>query len=95
MQLPTPPGPIELVLGDREGDREWATIVIAPALGGVPSASRAPEWWGTGRLGEVVAYPAPTAELAQRTISGLDLITCGWCETGVVALPCPFCGHAG
>jgi len=93
-------GPMQLVFADRAGNRDWVTRVIAPALGGgrigeVQSPSRAPEWWGTSRLTEAVAYPAHLEELAERVSRDLTLVTCGWCETSVVALPCPFCGHAG
>jgi len=93
------PEPVELVFADRDGDPNWVTRSIGPALGGVrvgevQSPSRAPEWWGTSRLTEVVAYPAQAVALAERASRGLTLITCGWCQTSVVALPCPFCRHA-
>lgn len=88
----------ELVLADRDGDVSWVTDVVNPALGRltvseVDSPSRAPEWWGAGKLTEIVAYPADLEALAARVAAGRTTGRCGWCGTSMAAASCPFCGH--
>jgi hypothetical protein len=92
------PETMELVIADRDGDVDWVTVVVNPALGRlrlseINPPEHGPTWWATSRLTEIVAHPADLDALARRATDTLTLRRCGWCDARVAQSPCPFCGH--
>ena len=61
---------------------------IEPTPGG-------PQWWGTGKLVEAVAYPVDVERLAAELTAALDPWICRWCRELIARSPCPLCGHRG
>lgn len=91
---------MELVLAPREGgDTSWLTGGLNDALGGIAARTVAatrngPEWWGTSRLVEAVAFPTDLAALAGELASATPMRRCGWCSEAIASAPCPFCRAA-
>jgi hypothetical protein len=53
-----------------------------------------PQWWGTAKVVEGVAFPRDIDALAARVRRAASA-SCPWCGEDTVAPPCPFCGMAG
>lgn len=92
--------PMELVIAAREGcEMSWLTDSVNAVLGrqqtrAVAATHHGPEWWGTSRLVEAVAYPTALAELTRELAIGQRLHLCRWCSEAIVSAPCPFCRGA-
>jgi hypothetical protein len=92
--------PSRLVVAPRADHVDWITNTINPALGNleirrVEPTPRGPDWWGTGKLVEAVAYPLDVQALVGHLVAVLDPWTCRWCRELVARSPCPLCGHRG
>lgn len=95
--VPTSYRPQCIVIAARECDREWVDDCVLPAFGSPPTkevgpTDLGPEWWGTSRLVEVVAYPVDVPVTARRISQGLTNSLCRWCGEPVASDACPFCG---
>ncbi len=92
--------PMELVMAAHEGgDTSWLTHTVNPALGNlrartVAATRHGPDWWGTSRLVEAVAYPTSLTELTRELAGRHRLHLCGWCSKAIASTPCPFCRGA-
>jgi hypothetical protein len=100
LDLPRAEAPMELVIAAREdSDTSWLTTTVNPALGvlstrAVPASRHGPDWWGTGRLAEAVAYPTQLVDLTREVMGRYRLRLCRWCATPIASTPCPFCRGA-
>lgn len=95
LPLPRVKGPIRIAAAGRDGDQSWVADVVAPALGGapvveVPGTLLGPEWWGSKRLIEVVAYPMELKATVDR-VNGAPTQLCSWCGEEAPMGPCSFC----
>jgi hypothetical protein len=96
--VPTTYRPQCVVIAAREGaDRTWVDECVLPAFGSPPTkeveaTELGPEWWGTSRLTELVAYPVDVPVTARRISQGLVNSLCRWCGEPVASDRCPFCG---
>jgi hypothetical protein len=97
LPLQTAQRPLELVVAAREGaDASWLDDAVNAGLGDlktrtVPATRHGPDWWGTARLAEAVAYPTGLPELARDLAIRHRLRLCGWCSQPIASTPCPFC----
>jgi hypothetical protein len=92
--------PSRLVVAPRVERADWVLDTINPALGGlevrrVEPTPGGPDWWGTAKLVEAVAYPLDVRALVGELVARLDPWTCRWCRELVARSPCPLCGHRG
>src|SRR5829696_4965640 len=92
--------PSRLVVAPHVYRAEWILNAVNPALGGldvrrVEPTPRGPDWWGTGKLVESVAFPLDVQALVGELVARLDPWTCRWCRELVARSPCPLCGHRG
>lgn len=97
--LPQAQHDFHLAIAGRESDLTWAEELGA-ALDNPPTrhydpTPTGPDWWGTARIVEAVAYPVDLDELYAHTCAGMATAPCPWCGQAVTRPPCPFCGHAG
>jgi hypothetical protein len=91
-----------LAPGEMAEDADVQTVLdtVVPALGAAPMRQRSAtmhgaDWWGTGRLVEIVGIPADLEHLAALTLAR-EARPCRWCGEPIALRPCPFCGaHAG
>lgn len=93
---PTTYRPQCLAIAARDGDDEWVENAVLPAFGSAPvkevtPTELGPQWWGTGRLIEIVAYPVDVPVTARRISQGLAHAHCRWCGEPVSSSQCPFC----
>jgi hypothetical protein len=98
--LPRIERPSRLVVAPRDGDLEWITGTVNPALGGLEVRRIQPTpagqtWWGTGKLVEAVAFPIDVERLTAELTAALDPWVCRWCRELIARSPCPLCGHRG
>jgi hypothetical protein len=97
LPLPRASGRYRVAAASRDGDMAWVRDTVVPALGApslieVPPTAAGPDWWGTRRLVEVVAYPLDLAPLLAR-IDAQPTRSCTWCGTETPPGACAFC-HA-
>lgn len=100
--VPLPPveRPSRLVIAARDGDVDWITNTVNPALGGLESRQVEPtpggeKWWGTGKLVEAVVFPIDVERLTRELSAALEPWVCRWCRELIARSPCPLCGHRG
>jgi hypothetical protein len=98
LSLPTTFRPMMLATAPRDGaDATWVEEVVLPGLG-MPPARRfdptplGPQWWGTARLVEAVAYPVDVPVTARRITQSVSPFLCRWCGDAITTRHCPFCG---
>jgi hypothetical protein len=98
LSLPTTFRPMMLATAPRDGaDATWVEEVVLPGLGMPPTVRfdptpLGPQWWGTARLVEAVAYPVDVPVVARRITQGLSPFLCRWCGDAIATRHCPFCG---
>lgn len=93
--LPRVKGPIRIAAAARDGEPGWVPDVVAPALGDapvveVPATALGPEWWGSKRLIEVVAYPMELKATVDR-VNRAPTQLCTWCREETPPGRCAFC----
>lgn len=98
--LPRIAHPSRLVVAPRNGDLDWITGTVGPALGGLQTRFVEPTpggqaWWGTGKLVEAVVYPVDVERLTLELSEALDPWVCRWCRELIARSPCPLCGQRG
>jgi hypothetical protein len=92
--------PSALAVAPRAPDTGWVLGSVNAALGGLPVRTveptpQGPDWWGTQKLVESVAYPVDPAQLAADLLAELEPWVCRWCRELIASTPCPLCGHRG
>jgi hypothetical protein len=98
LSLPTTFRPMMLATAPRDGaDATWVEEVVLPGLGMPPTrrfdpTPLGPQWWGTARLVEAVAYPVDVPVTARRITQSLSPFLCRWCGDAITTRHCPFCG---
>ncbi|WP_149260876.1 hypothetical protein [Actinomadura sp. K4S16] len=90
-----PPDPVLLLLTHANGDLDWLRQRLQPALGAVSVTAvaeqpLAPEFWGTKKYAEYVAFsghPRALHALLSATVS----VPCAWCGEPTALPRCAFC----
>jgi hypothetical protein len=89
-----------LAPGEKAEDADVQTVLdsVVPALGAAQMRQLSPtmhgaDWWGTGRLVEIVGIPADLERLSELTLAR-EARPCRWCGEPIAVLPCSFCGES-
>lgn len=100
--VPLPPitRPSRLAVAAGSADAGWVLGPMNAELGDlevrqVESTPAGPDYWGTDKLVEAVAYPIDVEALVGELLSASEIWDCRWCGEPVARTPCPMCGHRG
>lgn len=96
--LPTPQTAVSLVMADHDGDPAWIAEHMAEPLrtpmAEIDLGTQLPEWWGSPRVTEAVAFPSDVSAIAAMARQRFRSSPCRWCGGPVCTASCPWCGEA-